>query len=522
MIGTKNIEQALNIVPTISTKMSTAIELWDKMYKNEADWLHEPTYIDPTRVVSLGLPALISSEKARMATLEMKIVVTPSGEVPKDDDMQVDDNTPTATRAAFINKMFQLHLMPHIRRQLEYGIAKGGLVIKPYIYRDNQIAFAFCQADDFYPLTFDSVGNITEAAFVDTVSQEKIIYTRLEYHKFDAQTRTVTVINKAYKQYINQDMDRNKNTLGIEIDLHSIDAWKNIATEATIQNVDRLLFAYFKMPDANTIDSLSPLGVSGFSRAVSLIRDADYQYSELLWEYEGGQLAVDVDLDALKTTKDASGNYIELPNKLQSRLFRKLDLNTEETYQQYAPTLRDASYNNGLNAIFMRVEDACSLSRGTISDITRSEAKTATELLIMRQRSYAANADIQKALQRTLDDVIYIINVYCDLYNLAPAGEYSVSYTWDDSLINSPEEELQRRLLLMNAGIESRLNIRMWYYGETEDQAKKALEVSTQEAKERADTLTPQPQPGLNTTGSKTPKSPEDTKKNINKPEDNK
>ena len=72
MIGAKTIERTLHVAPVLSTQMEQAIELWSAMYKNEAPWLHEPSNQDPTRVVSLGLPALIASEKARMAILEMQ------------------------------------------------------------------------------------------------------------------------------------------------------------------------------------------------------------------------------------------------------------------------------------------------------------------------------------------------------------------------------------------------------------------------------------------------------------------
>ena len=266
-------------------------------------------------------------------------------------------------------------------------------------------------------------------------------------------------------------------------------AWENIEKETTINGVDRLLFAYFKMPEANTIDSTSPLGVSGYSKAINLIREADLQFSRMMWEYDGGQLAIDVDQNALKTTeivRDGKKEFVEVPNILQGRLFRKVDLGTEETYQVFNPNLRDNNYMMGLNNILMRIEDVCGISRGTFSDITRSEAKTATELMIMRQRSYATNADIQKALQKALEDTVYVMNVYSTLYNLAPEGAYAVSYEWDDSLITNPDEELQRRLTLANAGVESRINIRMWYYGETKEQAEQQLALIDQEQLQQA------------------------------------
>lgn len=58
------------------------------------------------------------------------------------------------------------------------------------------------------------------------------------------------------------------------------------------------------MPEANTIEAHSPLGVSGYSRAVKLIKEADLQYSRMLWEFQGGELAIDIDRDALNTVED--------------------------------------------------------------------------------------------------------------------------------------------------------------------------------------------------------------------------
>ena len=85
------------------------------------------------------------------------------------------------------------------------------------------------------------------------------------------------------------------------------------------------------------------------------------------------------------------------------------------------------------------------------------------------------NAAIQKALQNALEDVVYIMNVYCTLYEVTPDGEYNVSFEWDDSIITDIESELGKRITLQHEGITSKLENRMWYFGETEQQAQEAL-----------------------------------------------
>lgn len=545
MVSGKTIEKELNVSPLISNQMADAIQLWEDMYKGKSPWLHEPTFNDPTRIVSLGLPQMIASEKARTALLEFKSeITTPMKEVETETDatnavernLESIANTPSeqniptgdkaglpsdgvrslifhprntvktlvpkgpTQRAEYLNKTYQTKVLSKLRRQIEYGIALGGLVIKPYVIvydqqekkqtGDNvlrldakldkvEMLFDFVYATHFYPLAFNGSGDITEAAFIQHKVDRNITYSRLEHHKYE--NHTVTIVNKAFKSTAqvtnNEGVD-----LGEEIELNSVPGWENIQPVVIIENTDRLMFAYFKMPEANTIDMYSPLGVSGFDKAVSLIKDADMQYSRLLWEYEAGEMAIDIDRDALKDTevRDRDGNLIMVSRMghFQQRLYRPVVLENgagNDTYQPYAPALRDNSFIQGLNTILTHIEDVTGLSRGTISEVDIRDARTATELKILKQRSYQTNADIQKAIQKCLDDLIYVMNVLCDLYDITPDGEYETSYEWDDSILVDVDEELNKRMILLQNGIDSKLELRMWYHGETERQAREAL-----------------------------------------------
>lgn len=517
----RTVEGELNVSPAISTQMENAINTWGRLYENDAPWLQEPNADNGwVRVVSLGLPSLIASEKARTALIEFKSeITTPTQEVEKENpdygqptntittpNGQVvpvsTDNRPTIIedvpvsdtgRAEYLNEQYK-KLLKRLRVQVEYGIAKGGLVIKPYAVKnavinegDNaySIEFDFIQADAFYPLSFDASGKITEAAFLESLTSKEYTYYRLEYHKWE--NNTVTVVNRAYKSTDVQGNNNKITSLGKEVPLSEVPQWASLQPETKVGPVDRPLFAYFKMPEANTVDVTSPLGVSGFNRAIPLIKDADKQYSRLLWEYEAGEMAVDIDRDALRPGND--GGPSRMPEQ-QQRLFRKVDLGASgDTYQPYAPALRDSSYIQGLNAILMRIEDAVALSRGTLSDVS-SEARTATELKILKQRSYQSNNDIQQALEDCLKDTIYIMNVYCDLYEITPAGEYDANFEWDDSILVDVDTELNKRLTLMQNGLSSKVEVRMWYFGETQRQAEQALaDIDAENAKNMEENL---------------------------------
>lgn len=544
MLGRDVITKVLSVKPAMSAEMINQIQLWSEMYEGRAPWIREPdiTRGEFTRVVSLGLPALIASEKARMATLEMESEITPPM---KDVEKENPDYTPPSVdeatgmvnmgresmliteqepdgpteRADFMNKQYK-KVLRHIRRQVEYGIAKGGLVIKPYpiIHQDGEetqsredgdnpeldnelyssekplpkyeMGFDYIQADRFYPLSFDSNGNLIEVAFIATRVHHDKVYTRLEHHILT--DHVLTVHNYAFVRTKIEGMLRgvisNPDELGKPCSLQEVPEWAHLEEEVTIDNVEKLLFGYFKMPEANTIDPYSPLGVSAYSRVVSLIKDADEQYSRMLWEFEGGELAIDVDRDALKIQEIGNGqSQTRMPVK-QERLFRKVDLNSEETYEVFSPQLRDDSLAHGLNIILTRIEDVVGFSRGTISEDSDVAIKTATELKINKQRSYATNKDIQQALEDCLRDVAYAMDVYCRLYKMTPPGEYQMSFKWDDSILVDTEVELEKRMSMINAGITSKLETRMWYFGETENQAKAALQKVEDEKKQSMET----------------------------------
>ena len=538
MLGRDVIAKILSVQPAVSNEMINSIQLWSEMYEGRAPWLKSPKPGEPERVVSLGLPALIASEKARMVTLEMESEITPpmkdvekenpdyqppsidaNGEVSMGrESMMITEPEPDGPveRAEFLNKQYQEKLKKHIRRQLEYGIAKGGLVIKPYvrIYEEGtptiekaeegdedrlssdkplpkyEVEYDFVQADRFYPLSFDNNGKITEAAFLQTKVDNDKVYTRIEHHILEG--RTVTVRNSAFvssnKGNLMRGILKPTDDLGMPCKLTDVPEWSSLEEEVVIKNVDKLLFAYFKMPEANTIDPYSPLGVSAYSRVVSLIRDADEQYSRMLWEFEGGELAIDVDRDALKIQEYQNSQHQTVMPTKQERLFRKVDLNSEETYNVFAPQLRDESLAHGLNIILTRIEDVVGFSRGTISNEAEVTARTATELKIEKQRSFATNRDIQSALEDALRDAIYVTDVYCSLYKITPPGEYEMSFEWDDSILVDTEAELEQRMTMVNAGLSSKLETRMWFFGETENQAKAALQKIEDEKKQSMET----------------------------------
>lgn len=442
IVNVLNKDEDTQVDVCMTSQMANMIELWTRMYENRSPWVNNKD------VFSANLAPAIASEIARLVTLELKSEVT------------------GGPAADYLNEQYQRKVIKDLRRYVEYGCAKGGLIMKPYITKQG-IEVQFVQADCFFPLGFDSSGRLTQCVFTEQFRKGQKIYTRLEVHTL--QGNRVHITNRAF-------VATNDYSLGSEVAVNSIDRWSELVPELLLEGADRLLFGYFKVPLANADDSDSPLGVSVYSRAIGLIKEADRRYSNICWEYEGTQLAVHIATSLLKYNQDQ--DKYEYPGG-QERLYRNVDYNTGATdkpfIDTFSPEIRDTALFNGFNNQLKLVEFNCNLAYGTLSD-PQSVDKTATEIKTSRQRSYVMVSDTQMALQDALEDLVYAMSFWAALYGLIPAGnDYEVSSDWDDSVIVDAELERQTDRADVAMGAMSLAEYRAKWYGETLEEAAKNL-----------------------------------------------
>lgn len=455
LVPYKDVQQVEKVETPLSSDMVNALDDWYDMYQGKPSWLGSESC---TR--SLGLPAFISGEIARQVVLELKWNITGKDKTGKGN---ADVMTP---RATYLKEEFT-RCMSEIRQNLEIGCASGGMAIKPYP-KDGHIYFDWVADWSLYPIAFDDDGGLRDVVFRDTYAEGKVFYTRLERHTLT--DKGVKITQRAFRSNM-------RDTVGVEIPLSTVPLWADVQPESLVENSEGQMFGWYRVAAANNIEVGCPMGVSVFSRAKSLIQDADEQYSRLMWEFEGSELAVDVDPTVLKPKRVSNpdgSTKMEMP-KLNDRLFRGVDTGKDDTYHVFSPQIRDAAILHGLEQILTRIEDQCGMSRGSLTEAP-AVARTATEMRLLRQRSYATVADNQAALERCLRAVIRAMDKYATLYKLAPEGEYDVSFQWDDSIITDSEQMMNERMILMNAGVYSKAELRQWYFGETEIQAQEAVE----------------------------------------------
>lgn len=440
MLNRIDIAKELNIEIAMNDNMANAINLWSNMYNNSPPWIND-------EVVPLGIPGAIANELARLATIEFK--------------SKINNNEG-------LNEIYQ-ELIDVLRINTEYACAKGGLIFKPY-FNGKNIEIDLIHQDNFLPISYNAIGEITAAVFLEykIIGDKK--YTRLEYHDFKEGNYTIKNI-----AYVKSNLVKD-NSLGKRTILASVPEWSQLQEEITINNITRPLFSYFKIPQANAIDVNSPLGVSCYAKASDLIKEADKQYSRILWEYEATEIAINASESLFVRKED--GTY-ELP-KGKERLYRIFpweDREGKRNLDTFSPGIRDSNLFNGLNNILRKVEFNCGLAYGTLSDVN-DVSKTATEIKTSRQRSYSTVKDIQKSLEKALKDLIVSMNDLATLYKLnrSPIDiDKDVSFDWDDSLVLDKDSELESMRNDVSAGILRPEIYLAKKYGVSEEEALKMM-----------------------------------------------
>lgn len=422
MISADMVSTALRVQVIKNSQMEISVRKWSDLYRNSASWNNE-------RIISLCLASAISREFSRLVLAETEI---------------------NADNDKYISEQFK-KLRLKLPVMVEQACAVGGIIIKPYL-SNGRIYVDTVLPESFFAVDF-SEDTIMSAVFPEQLVIGKYCYTRLEYHRFDPEKRQYIVENRCYRS-------SDINSLGSWCPFSEVPQWSGMKEVTVLKNVDRPLFAYFRMPSANTVDPESPFGISVYENAEDLIHQADEQWERIMWEFESSERAIDATEDIFRFNQN--GKPI-LP-KGRERMFRTYDIQaTEKPFiETFSPEIRDVSLFNGLNRILQRIEFNCGLAYGTLSDPQTVE-KTAEEVRTSRQRSYTQISAIQRNLEFTLENLLYIYNYYAGYFGLSQSDAV-LSCVWGDSVLEDTDKEFQRRLQMVNAGILTKEKFISWYF----------------------------------------------------------
>ena len=429
MFGYTTLKQIVGKDITLSDKMIDAINEWKQMLNGQADWITDS-------IVSLGIEEGICREFADCALVEME----------------------TSLSNDRLDRIYQKNIS-NLNENIQEGLALGSFVLKPL----GEAAAEFVSADKIIPISFGDDGKPNDIAFLTVKKVGDVDYfTRFERHYFI--NGNLTIENKCFHSQTSRD-------IGLPCSLEAVEEWANIDPgPVTYPGMNRMDFGYYRNPIKNKVDG-SACGVSVYESAVDLIRKADIQSARLDWEYESGERAIHVDNKALKQDKSTGRFSME---KLKKRLYRGLNLEAgkdQELLKEYSPEMRDEAFKRGLEEYKREIEFSVGLAYGDLSDV-QEVAKTATEIKTSKNRKYNRVTAIQNNLCDCLEDFAAGLAFYNSMLN----SGYEFSCKFNDSILTDEETERNQDRADVSMGAMQLWEYRMKWYGETEKQAKAAVQ----------------------------------------------
>lgn len=428
--------------------MKDVISRCADMYRGIPSWVSAEDNIK-----TINFAKAVCSETARLTTLGIKI--------------QIGGGARGTWLQEQIDKVYF-----NLRYWVEYGCAYGTVIIKP-----NGSGFDVFTPFDFMITESDSNGNITGIVFKDSYADNDRYYTRLEYHHFEDTTSEgdspYYISNKAY-------VSRHADALGDPIAL-SQTRWANLMDETPPimkgdgGQLDGPMFGVLRMPAANNVDLGTALGLPIYAEAIEEMKDLDIAYSRNAGEIFDSEKIILAD-DRLMYDSGSNLKTRGLPDvKLPHYVKNVFGASPEEFYQEINPQLNTDTRLSGINALLSQIGYKCGFSNGYFVFNEATGIQTATGVEAEQQRTIQLIKDVRDKLESCLNDAIYAMSVYADLYSLAPVGNYEVVYDFGDITYNR-EEDRARWWQYVTQG-----RVPAWMYfvkfeGMTEEEARAMVE----------------------------------------------
>ena len=414
-----------DITPLNTAEVDTVISDCGRAYMGNPPWVNREDGIATT-----SFATIISQEVARLATLAIGIKI---------------DGGP---RAEWLQERID-EIYFRLRHWVEYGCGYGTIILK--VGGEGEVSVM--TPSSFLP-TDQSNGRITGAVFRDEAKVGDKYYTRLEYHRFEDQATEVndddhngqmddttkTVRQEDMGQDVKEDDDRvyvvsniaymssTEDSIGERIPLDR-SPWDNLEDEVRLLHLEKPLFAVFRMPNANNVDIDSPYGLPVFASAMEELKDLDIAYSRNAKEIFDSKRTVMIDSDKLLMSGVAIGR-VSMEDRVKSYGLPdyvkavSAGSSRESLYQEINPTLNTDVRLTGINHLLSQIGYKCGFSNGYFVMDEKTGMMTATQVESDDRRTIQLIKDVRGQLEECLDSLIYVLDVYADLYELAPEGAY--------------------------------------------------------------------------------------------------
>lgn len=348
----------------------------------------------------------------------------------------------------------------NLNQGIEKAFALGTVGFVFLVSKDKNVSLESVEADQIYPVTVEG-GRVTECAFVSTIVMNQKNHAYISLHAKD-KTGKYVVENAIYELADGSVSDI--------VSGSPKDHW----TYETKSDVP--WFSIYKPNAVNNFDGSTSFGISVFANAISELKNIDNTYDAINNEITTGRMRIIVATEAMNYDPQ-SGQERPVFDPMDT-VFQQLPkgMNENSLITVVSPQLRTDSQITALNKSLSLFSAKCGMEAGFYIYDKAQGLKTATEVI-------SANSTMFRRMRKheiiLFDTVVALVKALASIYTEhkeIPINFETVTVNFDDSIIQDAEAERKQDMSDMNAGIMSKVEYRMKWYGEDEATAKKAIE----------------------------------------------
>ena len=480
-------------VPAFNQFYYFGIFVWKYLYRGFYNVWHlvpAPTIQNPQnrrQMYRMDMAKAVSAELASLIWSETcEVNVTSEGFTPTQEE-------PTDALGRFVaNVLRENNFSCKMQELIEQAMALGGGTLKVWYEPehgadgeetgDGHICIGYGMADQFVPTSWNNA-EVTEGVFVSRQAKDGWYYTRLEWHKWNGDTYTIT--NDLYRSEMRKGgATESQDILGYQYPLNAIYPTLNGYTE--IKGIDKCLFSYFRTAVANNLDDNSPLGVSIYANAMSTLHALDICYDSLVSEFRLGKKRIIVPARAIRTVVDpntgAPVRYFDATDEVYEAL--ATDDQDSLKIQDNSVELRVDEHVQALNVLLSVLCLQTGLSASTFTFDLSSGLKTATEVVSENSKTYKTvktnQMQVGAAIKRLVHNIIALAVLYDVTWEGVPvetliSGGYHVNIHFDDSIVQDRQTNINEGIMLINSGLLSKYTFLTKTMGMTPEQAETEL-----------------------------------------------
>lgn len=490
----------LNGVPAFREYYTLFIFVWQAIYKGFYRAWHEidvHTIKDPKgkkrHLATMNAGKMACSQMARYVWNEQCAIHASMRNAPEDDPLD-----------GFLQYVLKDNrFFTAFGDMLEKSFALGGGALKEWVeipkdengndIGEGKIRIGYTMASQFVPTAWDN-SRVNAGIFISREACDGYYYTVVEWHRLDGTTYRVT--NDLYRMPI-KETEEPQNILGWWYPLNEM--YPLLSPDTTIEDVQNAFFQYIRPFGANYADDNSPLGMSIYAPAMNTLHGIDIMFDSLQREFVLGKKRIIAPARAMKQVGGIGGRlqrYFDADDEVWEAL--ATDNPEDLKIVDNSVGLRVNEHITGINGDLAILCSQIGFDPGTLSFDASKGLKTATEVISENSKTFGtvkAHENIIRDSLRQMVDAIFELAVHYGLtwkgqtVESLIAGGYEVAVTFDDSIIEDKNAEINQGIALTGAGLMSKKRFLTDVLGMTEEDADKELTQIGEEQKVNAVTV---------------------------------